>query len=137
MKEPITEFKGKHFFLSNFYTPRQMPSGEHLFQAAKATTTGDYMKVMSAPTPGQAKSLGRLIKLRDDWEDVKDDIMADVIAFKFHEPHLRSLLLQTAGQELIEGNAWGDTYWGVDLRTGRGENMLGKTLMAHRHNLLG
>ena len=34
--------------------------------------------------------------------------------------------------ELIEGNTWHDTFWGVDLKTGEGENHLGKILMALR-----
>ena len=131
----ISEFKGRYFFLSNFYQPSFMPSGEHLFQAAKATTTRDYIHILSAPTPGQAKDRGRNVKLRSDWEDIKDDVMADVIAIKFHEPNLRKFLLSTGTKELIEGNTWGDKYWGVDIRTGEGQNMLGQILMRHRRDL--
>lgn len=33
---------------------------------------------------------------------------------------------------LVEGNSFGDTFWGVDARTGKGENHLGKILMKVR-----
>ena len=46
---------------------------------------------------------------------------------KFRNPHLKELLLATGTAELIEGNTWNDTYWGVC--NGKGKNMLGKTLM--------
>ena len=46
--------------------------------------------------------------------------------FSTHE-HLRNLLLETGDQELIEGNTWGDTYWGTC--NGVGENHFGKFLM--------
>lgn len=39
----------------------------------------------------------------------------------------------TGDAELIEGNNWGDTFWGVC--NGRGENMLGKLLMEIRDYL--
>jgi len=48
---------------------------------------------------------------------------------------LRDQLLATGDAELVEGNTWGDTYWGVDSRSGKGENMLGKILMETREFL--
>ena len=45
---------------------------------------------------------------------------------------LRSLLVATGDRELIEGNTWGDTFWGVDKNTGQGENHLGRILMELR-----
>ncbi len=38
---------------------------------------------------------------------------------------------------VVEGNHWGDTCWGVDNRTGQGENHLGKILMQVREELQG
>lgn len=131
----ITEFKGQYFFLSNFYIPEHCPSGEHLFQAAKATSHADYMKVLAAPTPAVAKRVGRHIELRPDWEGVKERVMAEVVAVKFHHPELRNKLIATGDHELSEGNTWGDTYWGVDLATGEGRNRLGVILMDLREDL--
>ena len=43
---------------------------------------------------------------------------------------MRSKLEETRGSELIEGNTWGDRFWGVSR--GIGENHLGKILMEER-----
>jgi predicted NAD-dependent protein-ADP-ribosyltransferase YbiA (DUF1768 family) len=37
---------------------------------------------------------------------------------------------------LTEGNHWGDTFWGVDLRTGKGRNYLGRILMSVRREII-
>ena len=48
-------------------------------------------------------------------------------------PELAEALLRTDDCELIEGNTWGDRYWGtVD---GYGENQLGQILMDIRKKL--
>ena len=77
--------------------------------------------------------MGRKVHLRKDWESVKDQIMHDIIAAKFEQnPHLLTQLLATNNAALIEGNTWHDTYWGVDIHTGIGQNKLGKILMEIR-----
>ena len=43
------------------------------------------------------------------------------------------MLLATDDMEIIEGNVWGDTFWGVC--DGKGENNLGKVLMEVRQHL--
>ncbi|CAM0109837.1 hypothetical protein VPH166E361_0119 [Vibrio phage 166E36-1] len=59
------------------------------------------------------------------------------LRYKFSDtnPSLRSKLLDTSDVELVEGNWWGDKYWGVCLKTGEGENNLGKLLMKVREDL--
>ena len=84
----------------------------------------------------EAKRLGRRVRLRSDWEQVKYDVMLDVVRAKFNQhPDLAQKLLATGDEELVEGNDWGDTYWGVC--NGRGKNMLGKILMRVRAELRG
>jgi predicted NAD-dependent protein-ADP-ribosyltransferase YbiA (DUF1768 family) len=56
--------------------------------------------------------------------------MLNLLRQKFQNPELREKLLCTGKLELIEGNYWGDTYWGVCR--GVGENRLGKLLMLVR-----
>ena len=59
--------------------------------------------------------------------------MYDLLKRKFEIPELRDLLLATGEQELIEGNHWGDVYWG---KVGdKGKNMLGRLLMLIREEL--
>jgi predicted NAD-dependent protein-ADP-ribosyltransferase YbiA (DUF1768 family) len=56
--------------------------------------------------------------------------MRDLLRQKFAHPELRRLLLATGDAELVEGNTWGDRFWGVCA--GRGQNHLGRLLMAIR-----
>ena len=73
---------------------------------------------------------------RDNWSRIKNDVMLKLLRRKFVSgSHYATLLLDTGGAELIEGNTWGDTYWGVC--DGVGENHLGKLLMLVRDELSG
>lgn len=38
-------------------------------------------------------------------------------------------------RKLTKPNRWGDTFWGVDVRSGRGQNHLGRILMCVREQL--
>lgn len=128
--------------MSNFYAQDMMfdgdkyPTSEHAFQAAKCVNRADKEKIITAQTPASAKKIGGQVKLRSDWEQVKDSIMEDVLKAKFSDERLRELLNQTKGYELIEGNWWHDQYWGTcscELHNSiPGKNMLGKLLMKVR-----
>ena len=135
----INEFKGKYFFLSNFYTAQVMYEGllyqnnESAFQSAKVIYI-ERRKQFCNLDPSTAKKKGRNVTLRHDWEKIKDQVMEDCVRDKFaRNDDLRQRLLDTGDQELVEGNTWNDTYWGVCR--GRGENMLGKILMKIRKEL--
>lgn len=141
MTESIDEFRGKYFFLSNFYSAPveyqgyRFENNEAAFQAAKCP---ERMLDFCGLTPNRAKQLGRKVPLRPDWELVKYDVMYEVCMAKFTQnPDLLSKLLATGDAELIEGNTWGDRVWGVDLCRGYGENHLGKILMRVRSELSG
>ena len=128
----IDRFQGEYRFLSNFYPSMVLrPTLEHHYQAAKAEVWRDY--IMSATSPGEAKRFGRRFP-EDLWINHKLKVMETLLALKFKEPKLAQLLKATGDQELIEGNAWGDQFWGMTLSNGRweGQNHLGKLLMALR-----
>jgi ribA/ribD-fused uncharacterized protein len=114
-------------------------TAEHAFQAAKTLDYGDRMRIAACPTPGDAKRLGRdakKITLRLDWEECKDAIMMEILLMKFTmHVDIRRKLIATAPRRLIEGNTWGDTYWGVV--NGVGLNRLGRILMEVRNVLAG
>lgn len=140
--EPILRFTGEYRWLSNFWScfveldGKTYPSTENAFQAAKTLDTA-----LRAPFrryfPGKAKKEGRLLKLRPDWESVKLGIMEDLNRQKFtRNAELRERLLATGDAQLVEGNDWGDQYWGVDDERG-GQNHLGKILMRIRAELGG
>ena len=132
----IDNFQGKYFFLSNFYTAPVEYEGllylnnEAAFQSAKVIDT-EKRKQFCGLDPSDAKKKGRNVVLRQDWEIIKDKVMEDCVRDKFsRNEFLRQNLLATGNEELIEGNTWNDTYWGVCR--GRGKNMLGKILMKIR-----
>ena len=134
--DSIKEFKDKYRFLSNFYPVKVMfewiefPTVEHAFQAAKTTDIGRRKWMALAESPADAKRSGRRLSIRPDWEQIKLKVMEDLVRQKFSKEPLRTQLLETGDAELIEGNEWGDTFWGVCK--GRGENWLGKILMMIR-----
>lgn len=139
--EPIAEFQGEYRFLSNFWiTPVEYegivyPSSEHAFQAAKSLNTEERLKIAQLKGPKEAKAAGYKVTLRPDWETTKDAIMFQLLEIKFRDPVLRQKLLDTGDRRLIEGNHWGDFYWGVC--GGRGQNKLGALLMLLREVLKG
>jgi len=139
--KPIESFSGEYRFLSNFWMARvtigdiDWPTVEHVYQAAKSLDENDWLIIWNCKTPGQAKRAGNKIKLREDWNQVKLDAMNQFVTAKFEQnPHLMNKLLATGDAELIEGNNWGDTYWGVCR--GKGSNHLGKILMEIRNKHL-
>lgn len=132
----IDSFVGEYRFLSNF-SPSLLvidglsyPTVEHAFQALKTENPTEREIVRTARTPGQAKKLGRRVTLRSDWNTARVGVMKMLLEKKFSDKVLRAELLATGEAELIEGNYWNDTFWGVCR--GRGENWLGKLLMEIR-----
>lgn len=148
----IKEFTGEHFFLSNFYESKFMwrgnefPTAEHAFQWAKALHTvdekiGDFagyaLKILKAPTPAKAKYYGRSVRIDlDTWEKNKVAYMREIVHAKFRtaEDNLVGPLINTGATMLIEGNDWGDKFWGRCYEDGRwvGLNTLGVILMEER-----
>lgn len=135
----ITSFRGPHRFLSNFYPSVvefegfEYPTVEHAFQAAKTLDLDYRARVRTALSPGEAKALGRAAVLRRDWDHLRVGVMRDLLWKKFSRPDLSALLLATGDVPLVEGNTWGDRYWGVCA--GVGENMLGRLLMETREHI--
>lgn len=131
-----TWFRGEYYFLSNFYQTDivydnlHFTSAEAAFQSAKTTNFDTKLKFTKL-NPSQAKALGRSIKLREDWEDIKDKVMYDILHIKFGNYILAERLVKTGDAVLVENNDWGDTYWGVDKSKG-GLNKLGQILMQIR-----
>lgn len=135
----IDKFRGKYWFLSNFYESSiedeniTYPTVEHYFQAQKTLNREEKLKIAKASKPAKAKKMGRQVNLRKDWEDIKLQVMEKALRLKFQNPELRKKLIATGDKELVEGNPWGDRYWGVC--NGSGKNKLGKLLMKIRKEL--
>lgn len=139
-KAEIDSFSGTFRFLSNFYPAPLLYEGidyatsEHAFQAAKTLDQDQRLNIAMLETPGESKRYGKTVKLRPDWDEIKIRVMYEIIEAKFTQnPGLAEKLIATDDTILIEGNVWGDKFWGVC--DGVGENHLGKILMGFRENL--
>ena len=134
----IAELSGHYRFLSNFwscfitYDGKTYPSVENAYQAAKCANDADREKFIAIKS-SEAKRLGRIIKMRSNWDQIKLDVMYELVKQKFATDPLRMYLLRTGTREIQEGNYWGDTYWGTV--NGEGENHLGKILMRVREEI--
>ena len=115
---------------------RWWPTVEHYFQAQKFAGLPFEEAVRTAETPMRAAQLGRdrTKPLRQDWEEVKDEVMLRALQRKFALHQLpRTLLLRTGNEEIVE-NSPTDSYWGCGS-DGQGMNMLGKLLVKVRSQL--
>jgi hypothetical protein len=145
--EPILGFFDKYRFLSNFHehpavviyiddlTGGRLPckNVEAAFQASKTLNALERLTVSLSQTPNEAKKLGRQVSMRSDWENIKFDVMLELLNQKFSYPYYRDLLKATGDAYLEETNPWNDKIWGVC--NGVGMNWLGKLLMKVREGL--
>lgn len=144
----ISDFRGDYAFLSNFWDEafdcggRVVPTAEHAFQAQKTTSKLHKDLIVAADGARHAKYLGRRAPLRPEWNDVKVGVMRRILAFKFARgSELAARLVATYPAHLIEGNTWGDTFWGCVRPTAKnnlwvGANHLGILLMERRAELM-
>lgn len=143
----IDRFSGEYAFLSNFYPCMvnlefldgdymRYPSVEHAYQAAKTNDLQIRLEFTNPNLkPGQAKRLGRTFPVTtSDWNNVKLFVMRNLIWQKFDQDDLRDKLIETYPKQLIEGNWWGDKFWGV--HEGIGLNHLGHILMDKRQSII-
>lgn len=138
----ILQFRKEYNFLSNFapvyikYGDITFPSVEHYYVAMKTKDQEERIKI-SKMKAGEAKKYGKTLKIRTDWDEIKLYVMSWGVAKKFKQEPFRTKLLATGNENIVEGNYWEDTFWGVDLKQNPniGENNLGRILMSTRENL--
>jgi len=133
----INNLKGS--FLSNFYESSieldavVYRNAEAAYQAMKSNDSLVRVKFINL-NGASAKALGKRIELRKDWNDIKLDMMYKIVKNKFMQNStITKLLIDTNDKVIIEGNTWGDIYWGIC--NGIGENNLGKILMKVREEM--
>jgi len=147
----ITEFKKQYRFLSNFYfSPFVLgykgykisyPTVEHYYQSQKAADRDETIRILNCKTPGEAKRIGRRVRLISVWDEVKDLVMETGVKAKFNQNlDLQKKLLETKDALLTEGNYWHDNYWGDCFCSKcskiKGQNILGKLLMKIRKQIM-
>lgn len=151
----IMEFKRKPFipirfyrtkdnygFLSNFFLSpfvldnKKWKTVEHYFQAQKFTNVVYQEKIRDIESPMAAADLGRSRNhiIREDWDQVRNNIMYKALNAKFGQNEdLKQLLINTDDALLIE-HTYNDRYW-ADGGDGSGFNYLGVLLMNVRDTL--
>lgn len=112
---------------------------EQYFQQQKSVGTPDETavkeKMKQVTDPDKAFTIGRIFKMRSDWEDVKEDVMMKIVHQKYlQQEDLRELLLQTEGHLLVQMKPT-DPFWGTGS-DGKGENKMGVVTMNVRSSLL-
>lgn len=145
----INKFMGEYRWLSNFhmvnveFEGRVYPSTEHAYQAAKSPSE-EIREMFSTKieTPGKAKKASLALECPPGWHDSrKFEVMEQVLREKFlKNDDLKTKLLDTHPQDLIEGNTWHDNCWGSCVCTkcgNSGQNNLGKILMKIREDVKG
>ncbi len=133
----IDDFRESDYrFLGNFYEcdiemdGMVYPSLEHAFQASKTFNQLDRAAIRDATSARAAKRAGRTVTLKHDWDNVRVDVMRQLLEKKFQVKELRRKLLATKNAELISG---GDAFWGK--KDGSGQNHLGNMLTEIRNSL--
>lgn len=112
-------------------------TSEHYFQAQKfcGTEYEEVIRLLDSPMKAAEMGRNRDLPLREDWEQVKDDIMRRAVCAKFTQnKEIRDILISTGKETIIEKTT-NDYYWGCG-KDGSGKNMLGIILMEIREKLL-
>jgi ribA/ribD-fused uncharacterized protein len=136
----IVSFDGDYRFLSNFFGCEVThegiiyPSSEHAYQASKTDDLFERLVIAKLPTAKKAKRQGKMLTMSGGFEANKVMTMRRIVTKKFvQNPELRVRLIDTHPLFLVEGNWWGDIFWGVCK--GEGLNHLGNILMQVREEL--
>lgn len=155
-EQPLPRSAAGKWCLSQWYPAAfemdgiRYPTAEHYLMAEKARLFGDTHtldKILSAPHPGQAKALGRLVSGFDEqhWEQHRVEIAVRGNAAKFSQNNeLKLFLLGTKTRVLVEASPQ-DSIWGIGLtehdrdvqdpHSWKGLNLLGFALMRVRDDI--
>ena len=144
-------FNSEHSKLSSFY-PIEIEYKEHKYknleqglQHTKALIEeeNDIANIiMKDPKPRRCKALGKKVPSTEKWNNVRDEVMTEMIKLKAQDPKIKAFLLSTGQKQLIE--ATGDNYWacGASFRSKKvqqnqttGKNNLGKAWIKLREDL--
>lgn len=135
----IKHFRGDYFFLSSYYICNinykgiNYSTAEAAFQSMKTKNIKERKEFIYL-TPKEARKKGREVSLREDWEQIKEDVMYNICLCKFNQNQdLADKLIMTGNTYLQQESSWNDKEWGTV--NDQGENKLGKILMRVREEL--
>ena len=131
----------------------EVPTSEHLFMLFKAQFFDDedsVQKILTAPTPKDAKAIGRRVRNfnSEKWDRISDTEMSRALAIRYEQDSKFAKMLtdnKYRGKTFVEASPY-DTIWGIGLDENdpdienpdkwQGQNKLGKCLTALRDKVL-
>ena len=109
------------------------PTAEHAFKFEDEALS---KRIIDCPSPIAAFKLGKELKpqRRTDWDDIKVDVLTNIIRHKAQQnADVKEALLLTGVERIVEVNP-NDDFWG-DGPDGNGKNHTGEILMKIRDEL--
>ena len=119
-----------------------IPSSEHLYQIMRFTHRPEIQQgILDEPRPmgSKFKAYESLNETRDDWDDIKVQVMSWVVKIKLHQ-HLDTIsavLAATNGTYIVEYSKK-DDFWGAVKKSEgvlEGQNYLGRLWMKAREHV--
>lgn len=138
--DKIKQFKNEYRWLSNFAVCR-IKIGDFIYNSTEAAYQSEKSddinwKIFCRDNrAGVVKKKSREITLTNDWNMRKVNVMRIITDQKYNQTPYKEMLIATGERIIEEGNTWNDTFWGIDLITGKGDNNLGKIIMDKREEL--
>jgi len=105
---------------------------ENFFQAMKTEKSDiETRKRIAAVSPADAKRMGKNVKLRSDWHQIKIKVMRYALEIKFAHGTKWHNELKKHPEQIVELNNWHDNIWGscvCDRCGNKGRNLLGQLI---------
>ena len=111
-------------------------SSEGAFQYSRALVSGHEkvaQLIKAERRPYKVKRLANDITINQDWEDIEESVMREILLIKFTSvPYCKQFLINTGNTKLFEGT--GDRKWGSGIPLAKADQI---TLKNPGKNLLG
>lgn len=132
-KERGLDFLSNMYLCDCEYNGITFKSSEHLYQWLKVDTDEYRIKILNIESPYMVKRIVRdkdcKLKRVKNIDDFLINNMRIALYSKFKtNKDLYNKLRTVEDYDLIEWNYWNDKFWGKSIRTGTGDNNLGKLL---------
>lgn len=86
---------------------------EHHYQAMKSKDQFVRLNISLAKNGIEAKKIGRRIMVRDNWDNLKVDVMTYIQRYRFNSSkYWACKLLEDGSNTIVEFNNWHDNFWG-------------------------
>lgn len=136
-------YEQEYYVLSNFSAFRLQWKGvdfdtsEHAYHCEKFYDRRVKEEILAARSAHDAfKIAGENKHLRrPDWDDIKLDIMLNILREKANQHEYVYRKLMETGDRILVEDSWRDSYWGWG-ENHYGQNMLGRLWMIVRNELI-